>query len=232
MLSLPPNAATDAGGLSVVGDAEGASRLGFSAPAYAVSEDAGSFAPAVERTAEDCEPASVNHATSNRAAAAGSDYVAKSGTLTFAVNLSSVVNATSLIAQSGGAIVDSDAGGHFMPDDYETSRGQSPNNPADTRGDVDGDGTGSLQEAYASTNPRDPQSAFRIAAPARRGNDMVIGFTSVAGKNCRIETCTSILAPVWTTARDHITGAGSALQAIGAGAVDSGRFFHRVVLLP
>ena len=58
--------------------------IGFSTPVYSVSEGAGSITVSVLRLNGSNGVASVNYATTNGTATAGSDYQATSGTLTFA----------------------------------------------------------------------------------------------------------------------------------------------------
>ena len=59
--------------------------LQFSAAAYTVNENGGTATITVTRTGGSDVPVTVNYATSNGTAAAGSDYTATSGTLTFGV---------------------------------------------------------------------------------------------------------------------------------------------------
>ena len=61
-----------------------AGMLRFSAPSYNVVENQGTATITVTRTGGSNVPASVNYATSNGTATAGSDYTGASGTLTFA----------------------------------------------------------------------------------------------------------------------------------------------------
>jgi hypothetical protein len=61
--------------------------LRFSAPTFAVSEEAGTATITVERTGSTLGQVTVQYATSNAGATAGSDYTAVSGTLTFAAGV-------------------------------------------------------------------------------------------------------------------------------------------------
>lgn len=60
--------------------------LQFDAAAYTANENQGSIVITVARTGGNAGTVSVNYATSNGTATAGSDYIASSGTLTFADN--------------------------------------------------------------------------------------------------------------------------------------------------
>ena len=56
---------------------------------------------------------------------------------------------------------------------FEKFYGLNPNNPSDANLDSDGDGLTNLQEFKAGTNPLDANSALRITAVAKNGNDFV-----------------------------------------------------------
>src|SRR5262249_29361987 len=58
--------------------------LQFSAPSYTVNENQGTITVTVTRTGGSAGSVSVNYATSDGTANAGSDYTASAGTLTFA----------------------------------------------------------------------------------------------------------------------------------------------------
>jgi len=64
--------------------APGAGRFGFSATAYTVAENGGSATITVQRSGGSAGAVSVNYATANGTATAGSDYTASSGTLNWA----------------------------------------------------------------------------------------------------------------------------------------------------
>jgi hypothetical protein len=74
-----PSAST----VTIVDDDGTAAVLGFSASAYSVDEDGGSVTITVKRSGSETGSKSVNYATSDGSATAGSDYTATSGTLTF-----------------------------------------------------------------------------------------------------------------------------------------------------
>ncbi|MGH2757751.1 MAG: Calx-beta domain-containing protein, partial [Actinomycetota bacterium] len=69
--------------VTIVDDDGTTAVLGFSASAYSVDEDGGSVTITVKRSGSETGSKSVNYATSDGSAAAGSDYTATSGTLTF-----------------------------------------------------------------------------------------------------------------------------------------------------
>lgn len=65
-------------------DDDSPSTVSFSQPTYSVNESAGTASVTVQRTGNIAKPATINYATSNGGAIAGSDYTAVSGTLSFA----------------------------------------------------------------------------------------------------------------------------------------------------
>lgn len=77
----------------------------FSSGTYSVNENQGSISITVNRTANTNVAASVNYATSNGSAFAGSDYTAASGTLNFAAGETSK---TFVISISNDTLVESD----------------------------------------------------------------------------------------------------------------------------
>jgi hypothetical protein len=80
----PTNATiANAQGTGTIVNDDSNGKLQFSNPTYSVSEDAGSVVVAVNRVDGATGTVTVDYATSNGTAAAGSDYTATSGTLTF-----------------------------------------------------------------------------------------------------------------------------------------------------
>ena len=65
--------------------------LRFSAPTYTVNENGGLATITVVRTGPTASPVSVNYATSDGSAIAGTDYTQRSGTLSFAAGVTSQV---------------------------------------------------------------------------------------------------------------------------------------------
>lgn len=70
--------------VSIADDDSAPGTLAVASAAYTVAENAGSVTVSVTRTGGSYGAASVNYTTANASAAAGSDYTAKSGTLTWA----------------------------------------------------------------------------------------------------------------------------------------------------
>jgi len=85
VLSAPTNATLGtAEGTVTITDDDGPGTLQFSAATYSVAETAGTITIAVTRTGGDAAGVTVQYATSNGTATAGSDFTTTSGTLTFA----------------------------------------------------------------------------------------------------------------------------------------------------
>ena len=76
-----------------------------------------------------------------------------------------------------------DQDGDRIPDRIELAWGLNPQDPADARGDLDGDGFSNLDEFLADTDPRDPKSHPELVHLLRvkeiRGKAMSIIFSGV-----------------------------------------------------
>jgi hypothetical protein len=128
------------------------------------------------------------------------------------------------------AWVDTDNDG--MPNDYETSVGLNPSNPADANIDTDGDGMTNLQEYLAGTNPMQATSVLRITSVQISGGDVVVTFPSVLGKTYRLEQRTN-LTDTWMLLTDNIAGTGDLIGVPDVEAADQNlRRFYRITVMP
>ncbi len=135
----------------------------------------------------------------------------------------------------GGAIyriVWKDSDGDGMPDDWESQYGLNPTNAADATLDPDGDGFSNLQEFQAGTDPTNAASALRIASVAALGTNVVVSFTSVAGKLYRFESAENLVTNVWTTVTNNVHGTGAIVPVTDLGAASLTNRFYRVRLVP
>ena len=87
------------------------------------------------------------------------------------------------------------------------------------------------QEFAAGTDPNDSASALRITQIAETENDLVISFTSMAGKTYRVDCSDSLQDGSWTPVQDNIAGTGGIVQVIDTdGATQAKRFYRAVVV--
>ena len=80
------------------------------------------------------------------------------------------------------------------------------------------------------TDPNDPASVFKITQVAKSGNDMLVSFSTVAGKMYRMECSATLQTGSWTTVQDNIAGTGSVVQIPDVNGAAQPRRFYRVAL--
>jgi hypothetical protein len=69
----------------------------------------------------------------------------------------------------------------------ENANGFNPTTPADAAEDADGDGSSTLSEYRAGTDPRNPASRFFITAIARTAGGVDLTWQSVSGRQYRVQ---------------------------------------------
>jgi uncharacterized repeat protein (TIGR01451 family) len=101
-----------------------------------------------------------------------------------------------------------------MEDSWELKYGFSPSDRSDAIQDADGDGLTNLQEYLAGTNPRDPNSIFRIETFQISSNTCRIRFNSVLGKHYRLERSTEFPGRNWLTVSNSIVASGTIMELL------------------
>jgi hypothetical protein len=122
-----------------------------------------------------------------------------------------------------------DGNGDGLPDAWQQRRlPPAASGPGD---DADSDGLSNLAEFQAGTDPMDSASVTKILAIEMRGTDIVIRFTSVAGKIYRVERTRDLSSGVWEAMADRVPGNGGSLEVTDASRHNLGSGFYRVVLV-
>lgn len=98
--------------------------------------------------------------------------------------------------------------------------------------DPDGDGMTNTQEFTAGTDPKNAASVFRVSAVAVNGSNVLLSFSSVAGKTYRLERSDSLLDGSWTPAQENIPGTGGTIQLTDPGGSLQPKRFYRIVVQP
>jgi hypothetical protein len=133
--------------------------------------------------------------------------------------------------QGLGTIVDSDSDADGVPDDFETTYGLNPNDPADATQDSDGDGMTNLKEYLTCTIPNDPTSYFRITEIKTVGNDVHVKFApTCADKKYRVEFNTDLGTASWRSLADGLRGTGGTIEVVDFGSAIAPTRFYRAVL--
>jgi hypothetical protein len=100
--------------------------------------------------------------------------------------------------------------------------------------DADGDGMTNEKEYQAGTNPHDSTSYLKISYVTQSGNDFVVRFPSVTGKNYRVVRCDDLTAAsCWTTlVADNLPGTGGDVEVPDTSAAVLPQRFYRVMVIP
>jgi hypothetical protein len=124
-----------------------------------------------------------------------------------------------------------DRDGDGMPDAWEIANGLNPDSAADAAGDLDGDGISNFAEYQSGTDPRDPNSALRIAAAEIQAGQFSAHVFVVAGKTYVLEKCDDWNTHVWQTVRT-VQPTQSGFADLGdPNQVEIGNSFYRVRLV-
>jgi len=119
-----------------------------------------------------------------------------------------------------------------LPDDYEVANGLNPDDPSDASVDRDGDGFTTSQEYAAGTNPNDANSRLQILTVNQDPDGYEIMFTTVPGKQYRVERTDALPAMTWTSVADDVSASGVTLTVVDDSAVSMSQRFYRVTVVP
>jgi hypothetical protein len=95
--------------------------------------------------------------------------------------------------------------------------------------DPDHDGLNNWQEWVCGTDPTDALSALRLLAPVRTGNNVTVGWQSVAGVNYFLERSTNIArSSAFVRLATNVSGQAGTTIFTDTNAIGAGPFFYRV----
>ncbi len=149
----------------------------------------------------------VNFATANGTAIAGSDYVSTNGTLTFLPDSTD----ENIIVQVNGDSLD------------ETNETFLLNLSGAVNATInDGQATGTILD----------DDSLPVATIELSGSDVIIRFTTVPDRMYRVERAVDLSMAPWTTVADQIAGTGAIVQVEDPGGAGHASRFYRIVVLP
>jgi hypothetical protein len=171
------------------------------------------------------------------------------GTVSFSAGLASTIPVGQLITATAidpvgntspfsnvGTVTTTDSVGDGIPDlwrkTYFGGSGTTTNSSSCATCDPDHDGFSNLQEFYAGTNPQTNSSALRVTSVQKSSSDVVVTFSSVAGKMYRVEKKDDLTLATWTLLVDQIVGTGGPLVITDPGAATLPKRFYRADVLP
>lgn len=95
-------------------------------------------------------------------------------------------------------IEQADADGDLMPDVWEAANGLDRDDPADAALDADHDGLTNFGEYLAGTDPRDPQSLFKLRSPLVTAGGFSFRYATLTGRVYRVQTRELIPLATWS----------------------------------
>jgi hypothetical protein len=121
-----------------------------------------------------------------------------------------------------------DTNANSLPDEWETSHGFGPANPALRDADVDGDGATNLEEFLAGTDPTDAASVLRVAIPSTAGG-VQISFGAISNRTYSVLYRDTPGGGPWTKLADIPASAINRVETIPDREWTTNRFYRAVV---
>lgn len=121
-----------------------------------------------------------------------------------------------------------DSDGDHMPDEWETTHGFLPADPADAAGDLDGDGQSNLEEYLAGTDPTTAEDVLQIQATRDPDGATVIQFHAASNKTYAVEYRELLQAGEWNRLISVAAAASNRTITLRDPAVVPKRFYRVV----
>jgi hypothetical protein len=129
--------------------------------------------------------------------------------------------------------VPADADNDGLPDGWELRYFNAIDAPgAGPDDDPDHDGLNNREEYRAGTDPLDPRSNLVITSVRLQGGNVRLEFTTVAGRQYRVERTEDLNAPSWSLVANNVRGTGAAVTVIDIGGATRSSGFYRASLQP
>jgi hypothetical protein len=129
--------------------------------------------------------------------------------------------------------IPADADNDGLPDNWEVLYFGAIDAPgAGPENDPDRDGLSNRQEYRAGTNPLDPHSCLLFTSVRVQGGNVRLEFTTVAGRQYRVERTENLSGNSWSTVANNVPGTGAVVTVIDLGGATRTSRFYRASLQP
>jgi ASPIC/UnbV protein/VCBS repeat protein len=149
--------------------------------------------------------------------------VAATNRITFTVAVTNL--AGSVLSSNAVAILQADADGDGLPDDWELAHGLNPSDPQDALLDADADGISNLDEFTSGTDPNNAGESLRFDRLTLDGENWRATFHAQSNRTYAVQSASQLGAP-WTNLWHVVAAPSNEVHEITAPRPGSRQFFR------